>query len=174
MRVLNWRYGSERIDFLNLSVGVSGSIENYGEEVLREHLAALISLMAQEGSEDPMVLVWAAGNAHGSACDARTPKCVDGVVDASSAELLAGMAVRVPELQGHTVAVVAVRPDDGLISDFSNRCGIAADHCLAAPGEGISVAYFGPHPELDGPVFGTVAIDGTSVAAPMVTGASRS
>ena len=168
--VVNWRYGSESIDFVNLSVGFIGSIEDYSEEELREHFAPALTSLAQEGSEDRVILVWAAGNANGLACDGRTPECVDGTVDASSVELLPGLAARIPELQGHSIGVVSVRPDDGLISDFSNRCGIAADFCLAAPGEAVRVAYFGP--DLDGnPGFRSVGTaSGTSFAAPMVTG----
>ena len=167
---VNWRDGSESIDFLNLSVGFSGNIENYSEEELREHFATALSALAQEGSEERTILVWSAGNANGAACDARTPGCVDGRVDASSVELLSGLAARIPELRGHTLGVVSVRPDDGLISDFSNRCGIAADYCLAAPGEDITVAYFGP--DIEGnPGFRSVAtVSGTSAASPMVTG----
>ena len=34
--ILAWRLGSTGIDFLNLSLGVSGIIENYSEEVIRD------------------------------------------------------------------------------------------------------------------------------------------
>ena len=91
-------------------------------------------------------------------------------MDASSVEILAGLAARIPELRGHTLGVVSVRPDDGLISDWSNRCGIAADHCLAAPGEDVTVAYFGPDREGNPGFRGIAAPSGTSLAAPMVTG----
>ena len=166
--ILAWRFGSESIDFLNLSLGVSGMIENYGEEVVREPFEATVTVMAQEGAEDKVVFVWAAGNAHGTACDIPISQCVDGAVEASSVDLLSGLAVHFPELQENTVAVVAIRPD-GEITDFSNRCGIAADFCLAAPGDEIRVSYFGPGP--DGPGFRAVAdAGGTSFAAPMVTG----
>ena len=40
--VLAWQFGSRSIDFLNLSLGVSGIIENYSEEVLREPFATMI------------------------------------------------------------------------------------------------------------------------------------
>ena len=82
--------------------------------------------------------------------------------------LLAGLAARFPELKPQTVAVVAIG-EDGEITDFSNRCGIAEDYCLAAPGEEVASAYFGPFRGRDG-VRGTVPLRGTSLAAPMVTG----
>lgn len=166
--ILAWQFGSESIDFLNLSLGVSGIIENYSEEVVREPFAPVLPVLLQEDSEDKVIFVWAAGNSHGTKCDIPIPQCIDGAVEASSIDLLPGLATRFPELQETTVAVVAIRPD-GEIADFSNRCGIAAEYCLAAPGDDILVAYFGPGP--DGPGIRAVAVaGGTSFAAPMVTG----
>ena len=39
----------------------------------------------------------------------------------------------IPEIQGHSIAVVSI-DESGEISDFSNRCGVAQDYCIAAPG----------------------------------------
>ena len=168
--ITDWQYGSRSIDFLNLSLGVSGIIENYSEEVLREHFVPAVTAIAQEGSEEKVILVWAAGNSNGTECDLPISQCVDGAVEASSADLLPGLAARFPELRANTVGVVAVGPDDGLIVEFSNRCGIAADFCLAAPGQQVRFAYFGPGPD-DDPGFRTIVeAGGTSFAAPMVTG----
>ena len=69
---------------------------------------------------------------------------------------------------------MAVGPDsdgDGYpdIASFSNRCGIAADWCIAAPGVDVEIAIFG---RVNG-VAGQRAIGtgrGTSYATPMVTG----
>ena len=168
--VTAWRHGSRSIDFLNLSLGVSGIIENYGEEVLREHFEPTVAAIAQEGSEDKVVLVWAAGNSNGTKCDIPISQCVDGEVQASSVDLLTGLAARFPELRENTVGVVAIRPEDGLIADFSNRCGIAADFCLAAPGQDVTVAYFGPNREGEPGFRGVGTGGGTSFAAPMVAG----
>ena len=165
-----WQYGSQSIDFLNLSLGVSGIIENYSEEVLREHFVPAVAAIAQEGSEEKVILVWAAGNANGTECDIPISQCVDGAVEASSVDLLTGLAAHFPELRANTVGVVAVGPDDGLIAEFSNRCGIAADFCLAAPGQQVRIAYFGPDREGEPGFRGVGAGSGTSFAAPMVTG----
>ncbi|MCY4406822.1 MAG: S8 family serine peptidase [Rhodospirillaceae bacterium] len=166
--ILAWRFGSRSVDLLNLSLGVSGIIENYSEEVLREPFARMIASIVQEGTEDKVVLVWAAGNSHGTACGIPIPQCVDGAVEASSIDLLPGLATHFPELQENTVAVVAIRPD-GEIAEFSNRCGFAADYCVAAPGEEVRVSYFGP--DGDGnPIRSVADGGGTSYAAPMVTG----
>ena len=167
-KILEWRDGSRRIDFLNLSLGVDGIIENYSQEILREPYRSMVAVMAQENSEEKLVFVWAAGNRNGDECAPELPECVDDKVQASSVNLLAGLATRFPELQPHTVAVVAINEDGG-ITGFSNRCGTAADYCLAAPGEDIVASYFGPHRGVDG-VRGTIRASGTSFAAPMVTG----
>ena len=166
-----WAWHSSRgIDFLNLSLGVTGIIENYSEEVLREHFEPTVAAIAQEGSEDKIILVWAAGNSNGVKCDIPISQCVDGAVEASSVDLLQGLASRFPELRANTVGVVAVRPEDGLIADFSNRCGIAADFCLAVPGQHVQVACFGPGPEGEPGFRASIPLSGTSFAAPMVTG----
>ncbi|MDE0377895.1 MAG: S8 family serine peptidase, partial [Rhodospirillales bacterium] len=85
-------------------------------------------------------------------------------------EIVAGLPVRIPKLRGHSVAVVAT-DEQGRIAEFSNRCGIAKDFCLAAPGVNIT----GPVPGFYCPA-GTAACyltfeeAGTSFAAPFVTG----
>ena len=116
--------------------------------------------MAQVGAPDRTILVWAAGNANGSPCMTGTDHCIGGTpdptmpgtVDAASVEILAGLPARIPELRPHSIAVVAVGEDsaaDGYleIASFSNRCGIGADWCIAAPGVDVRVAIFG---EIDG------------------------
>ncbi|WP_121066372.1 autotransporter serine protease [Chachezhania antarctica] len=73
------------------------------------------------------------------------------------------------DLKGTLIAVAAVGPD-GKIASYSNRCGAAAEWCLAAPGG-----------EIDGKtngVFSTFPMRtyeyeaGTSMAAPHVTGSA--
>lgn len=166
--IIAWRVGTRRVDFLNLSLGTQGIIDRYSEEVLREPTQSLVAVLAQEDSEEKLVFVWAAGNSNGDRCDPALAECVNGEVVASSVSLLTGLAARFPELKPQSVAVVAIGRD-GEITDFSNRCGISEDYCLAAPGEEVTSAYFGPYRGRDG-VRGTVPLPGTSFAAPMVTG----
>ena len=95
---------------------------------------------------------------------------MNGSVVAQSVEVLSGLPARISQLRGHHIAVVAIG-EDGEIASFSNRCGIAADFCLAAPGAGVRAAYFGPHPDDDTPgARGAYTASGTSFSAPMVTG----
>ena len=179
--VLDWSSGGRSLDFVNMSVGYLGIIEQYGAQDLRDSLDGSIAALAQMGASEKTIFVWAAGNAHGRPCDRsdfpdNPDLCDGGAVDAKSPEILPGLPARIAELRGHLIAVVAVAPDadgdgDYEIASFSNRCGIVADWCIAAPGQHVQLAYFGPHPDTDAPgARGTVRHRGTSLAAPMVTG----
>ena len=172
--VLGWEgEDGQRLDFLNLSLGLSGLIDIYTEADLRANYGEVIDVYAQGDAAEKTIFIWAAGNAHGTKCNQDAFYCVDvtdgeGTVDASSVSILAGLSKQFEELRGHHLAVVAIKPN-GEIADFSNRCGSAADWCLAAPGDDVLFAYFGP---LGGePGFrGVFPGGGTSFAAPMVTG----
>ena len=167
--IINWRDGERRLDILNMSFGYSGIISQYSEEDLRANFSATIAALAQAGREDKTIMVWSAGNSNNNRCGFGTENCVNGRFEAISASILPGLVTYMEELQGHTVAVVAIRESDGALASFSNRCGIAADFCIAAPGQDVAVAYFGPDGEEDG-VRGYAEWSGTSFAAPMVSG----
>ncbi len=175
-QALSWRDGARRVDVLNLSFGFQGIIDDYSESDLRANFSEAIAAMAQAGVADKAILVWAAGNSNGNTCETSVPNCETGLLDAVSPSINSGLPARIPELRGHTIAVVALGPNDevGLksssetIASFSNRCGIAADFCIAAPGDQVRLAYFGPSGGVAVRAFGTAG--GTSFAAPMVTG----
>ena len=155
----------QHIDFINMSFAAGGLIENFLEKDFSTTYDSYIVVLAQPGTPtNKTVLVISAGNANGSDCDlAYQPNCVDGKLDATSPELYAGLPVLEPSLRSHVVAVIAV-DSDGNIVDYSNRCGIAAEWCVAAPGTNLRAArpdhFVGYHP----------SVGGTSVAAPFVTG----
>ena len=149
-RVLKNAFTNHNLDILNLSFGSQGTIDNYTEQDLRTHYRRTIRWLAQAKQQDKTILVWAAGNA-GAYPDASS----------SSPEVLAGLVARISELQGHSLAVVSV-DNNGLISNFSNRCGIAAEFCIAAPGGSMIVADKGNN------IWSLKA--GTSLAAPYVSG----
>ena len=170
---------SRDLDILNLSFGVQGLSENYGDvPALRASIPETIAVLAQSDREDRTILVWAAGNANERLCRPGTSNCEGdsetdhldrpaGVLNASSPGLYSGLMAHLEELRGHSIAAVAT-DEDGEIAIFSNRCGIAADWCIAAPGYRVWGPYWGPFE--DGPGRGFARVSGTSFAAPMVSG----
>ena len=177
-RVTGWSNGGRTLDFVNLSLNYSGIIDQYSTQDLRDNLGRTIAALAQNGVSDKTVFVWSAGNGHGDSClasdfTAHPELCVNvvagqGQVNARSVTVLDGLPARIAELRQNMVSVVAIG-EDGNIAPFSNRCGIAAQWCLAAPGVDVRVAYFGPYNGVDAQRR-TGTGSGTSYAAPMVTG----
>ena len=162
---------SRGVDVLNMSLSVTGIIDHYSEADLRDPMAALVRTAAQSGVADKTILVWAAANQHGRDCTSGDA-CTGGTVlarkvDARSVAVSAGLPLRFPELRGHWIAAAAVN-GAGVIASFSNRCGSAAAFCIAAPGVGIPIAYYG-HVE-GNVVHGWWTRSGTSFAAPTVAG----
>ena len=165
---------AEGLDVLNMSFGYPGPIELYEEPDLRDALPMTIKTLAQSGRRDKTVLVWAAGNSNERLCRPGTENCVGdtetdhlglpaGLLNSSSPDLLTGLMARIEELRGHSVAT----GEDGEIVRFSNRCGLAANWCIAAPGLRVWAAYFGPY---RGDIIrGYVPASGTSFAAPTGT-----
>jgi len=113
----------------------------------------------ERGIFDPVVAkgtlhVWAAGN-QGNA----------------QPTIEAGLPALLPELEDHWLAVVGLEVDDkGAVIGLdktagaaSNACGVAAAWCLAAPARAQVVPVAGTQ-------FASGAADGTSIAAPIVTG----
>jgi len=124
---------NNQVDVVNNSFGFTGTINEYTEAQLRTNFPNTIARISQVNvpDEDKTLFVWAAGN---------TGQYADQGADYSSPDVFPGMAYVLPELLGHSLAVVSV-DESGVISDFSSRCGVAKDFCIAAPGEGIVVAY---------------------------------
>ena len=83
-------------------------------------------------------------------------------------QYMAGLPVALPELEGNWLAVTALNDTKDLqstdidIANYANRCGNAMNWCLAAPGTKITSL------SADG---GVRVANGTSLAAPHVTGA---
>ena len=182
------------LDILNISFGTSYDlISDYPDEAaLRGRYGRLMDLLAQRGEEEPSLIVFAAGNDNGP-CDPALvgafgdpSRCISdpdisefygtptGLFFASSPGVDAALQVHGEDLRGHLVSVVATRRDRELAS-FSNRCGIAAPWCIAAPGVDVPVAYYGPEDPADpyasglaSPRRGQERLPGTSFAAPLV------
>ena len=165
---------NENLDILNMSLGDSRAIQaSWTESGVRnyfeERSPGVVNVWAQRGVSEKTIMVWAAGNNH---CDYDLPH--DGCLQENGSPQfnahspnLSGGAVRfIPELRGHWV-LVAATDGSGTIANFSNRCGIAAQWCIAAPGERVRVASYNPS---RGSTNLYENINGTSFAAPMVSG----
>ncbi len=152
------RFGSAT-RIINHSFGYEGLVTDYTAAQYRAAFGRTVDSLIQAGTPDSekIILVWAAGNSNGRR-DAR-----GNLADASSPNLTAATPHYFPELRGHFVSVVATGRD-GTIASYSNRCGVAADYCMAAPGSGIR-----------GPAAGSdedyLVVSGTSLATPQVAGA---
>ena len=155
-----------RVTAVNASFGLPGNIEDFDAKALRERFPNVIETVAQADTPagERTVYVWAAGNSNSEI----NP---DGsMVSATSVDITAGLPVWIPELRGHSLAVVAT-DRQGRIAGFSSRCGIAKAFCLAAPGVDIT----GPVPDFYCPTgtsecYLTFEEAGTSSATPFVTG----
>ncbi|MCE2748773.1 MAG: S8 family serine peptidase, partial [Rhodobacter sp.] len=82
------------------------------------------------------------------------------------ASFLGAIPVLMPEYTGYFLSVIAVN-DANLPADFTTYCGIAKDHCLAAPGVNIEATRLGGSGSNN-----VTSLSGTSMAAPHVTGAA--
>lgn len=168
---------ANRNQIVNMSFGFSGVITAYTAVEIESAFSTSIDALRQSNKSrgNRSIFVVAAGNAWNDQDE------FGNIVDASSPELLPGLPYLFPELKDHMLAVAAV-DSSGEISFFSNRCGAAADFCLAAPGGGDAnndgefdsdEIIWGPSPppedgEPDSDYYaGTL---GTSFAAPLVSG----
>ena len=136
-------------DIINFSWGLPGIITDFSRDAIRRDWARTAAVLAQGDvtAGEEKIIVWAAGN-----------------TGAASPHVLAGLGVDFSELQGHILAVVGV-DKDGVIAAESNRCGVAKNFCLAAPGWDMTAAYY------NDPQHYAYDYGGTSLAAAMVSGA---
>lgn len=141
---------------MNNSWAYSRSDGNGGNEVIpitdlqsREELESFIGTQVissmQYARDNDLLAVYATGNNAGD-----------------QVSVNAGAAYYLDEFQGYNIAVTATDEFDQIAS-FANRCGIAMDFCIAAPG----VNIIAPAPGGDG-----IYRSGTSMAAPHVAGAA--
>lgn len=105
----------------------------------------------QKAVDKGLVMVWAAGNQGDDEVSVR-----------------AGLPYHYSDMQKGWLAVVSFDPTGGE-PRYTNRCGIAKDWCLAAPGGGDSVATYGLYGARS--AGGYERRSGTSMAAPHVSGA---
>ena len=141
---------SQNIDVSNNSWGSASSINNVSASTINSLYPSSVSSL-QNAVSSGTIFVWATGN------DYRT-----------TPSWQSGMPYRISGIENGWIAVMAV--DHNLQeTNYTNRCGVAADWCVAAPGGGVA------SDESSG-VYGAqangsyVRLSGTSMAAPHVTG----
>lgn len=142
---------------------------------------AYLATYADGSRANGMIQVWAAGNSPARAVTAPV-----------SASPIAGMYATLPrafaDIEKYWLSVVNVGQDFTL-SRTSNKCGLSANWCLAAPGSNINSTVYGDDSALAAslgidangnlsldvsqrvPTYGYGLLSGTSMAAPHVTGA---
>ena len=168
---------ADQVDIINLSFGFSGVVTSYTAAQVESAFGLTIDALAQQNKSrsERSIFVFSAGNAWNDIDDEGN------TVDADSPELMPGLPYLFPELKDHMLAVAAV-DDSGEIAFYSNRCGVAADYCLVAPGGGdgdgngnveTHERIWGPTPpesdaEVGAHYYGGAI--GTSFAAPVVSG----
>ena len=168
---------ADQVDIINLSFGFSGVVTSYTAAQVESAFGLTIDALAQQNKSrsERSIFVFSAGNAWNEIDDEGN------TVDADSPELMPGLPYLFPELKDHMLAVAAV-DDKGEIAFYSNRCGVAADYCLVAPGGGdgngngnveTDERIWGPTPPDSGAEAGVHYYGGaigTSFAAPVVSG----
>lgn len=127
------------------SSGQAYTIDQFSNRSDLEIFFGSSAMAALQGAADNnLVMLYATGN--------------DGLDQPSSQ---AGMAYYFPELSDYVLGVAAI-DDTDQIADFSNRCGVAMDTCISAPG----VDIYSTYPD-DQVAYGS----GTSPATAHVSGA---
>lgn len=168
---------ADQVDIINMSFGFAGVISSYSATQVEAAFGRSIDALSQQNKSrgQRSIFVISAGNAYNNLDE------FDNRVEADSPELLPGLPYLFPELKDHMLAVVAV-DDSGEIAFYSNRCGVAADFCLAAPGGGdgnsngsveIHERIWGPAPpeaNAEANAHYYAGAIGTSFAAPVVSG----
>ena len=172
---------------VNMSFGIPEIfVENYDEMEIRSLFSGEIAARRQTGN-DPTIFVQSAGNDNTDPCNPDgmdVQNCIDdpdvpnveddpdtpdneaagGNFDATSPSPDAALMVHIEELRGYTVVVVATA-STGEIANYSNRCGVAAQWCIAAPGFVAHSAEF----SATGEEISLFSL-GTSFSAPIVSG----
>lgn len=132
------------------SIGLTDLIN--GGAISEDYVNAIKNVL-----ESGTIMVWAAGNDY----DADVGKIANEVT--LDAGVVRGFTDPGNEdLVEFAVVAIAANSDGTDIADYSNRCGVMKDYCLMVPGTGIISTT-------PNDTYGSA--DGTSMAAPMITGA---
>ncbi|MFQ3354624.1 MAG: subtilisin family serine protease [Paracoccaceae bacterium] len=140
---------TDNIRVSNNSWGSSATATSYSEATLRWLYPNTISAL-RSAQQNGTVFVFSAGN--------------DGK---NNAQLIGGLPYRITELANEWLTVVAVG-SNLQETDYTSRCGVAADFCVTAPGGGDDQSADGIYAAQANGTY--VRYSGTSMAAPHVSG----
>ena len=155
--IINRSYGIDLFDPAVISAEIDSELRWY-----RRYLPRTLDAALQVGTPDSRktIIVYAAGNE-----------------GQSWSGIGADYPFYIPELRGYSLSVVATNPRTGAIASYSNRCGpvprdwstarYGRHYCLAAPG---TVRGLVPNPNRPGSGDTRSGLQGTSYAAPLVSG----
>lgn len=135
---------------INQSWGYETLLDPSLSDTQRDFLSGSYGDFLAEMRRGKAIHVWAAGNAGGDQISVST-----------------AWPILFPELAGYSIAVAALG-QDGRIGRRSNHCGVAADHCLVAPG-GVATGT-SAYTRMARAGGGYRTAYGTSYAAPYVSG----
>lgn len=149
---INFAVGSN-VTVINNSWGDAGStVLSYNRSTVEATYPDLVNSF-RNAVDNNTVIVFANGN--------------DGY---SQPQLFGGMPYHFPEFRRNWITVVASTDDGVYLTPYSNRCGVAASWCVAAPG-GFSGYDIGVY-SVDGTTTSSYkSMYGTSNATPFVSGA---
>lgn len=143
------RHTTDSIKVSNNSWGSTTSITSVTEGQLRATYPLTVAAY-QSAVSNGTIFVWAAGNSGLTQVNAQ-----------------AGLPYRITGLSDGWLAVVAV-DSSNVETAYTNRCGVASDWCVTAPGGGDNQAADGIYAAQSGGTY--VRLSGTSMAAPHVSG----
>ena len=153
---------NSQVSVVNMSFGYTYAISGSSKSHLELNFPKVLEELKQTSTPQAQrtVYVWSAGNAGAQASEI-----------SSSPLLIAALPSHFPEIQPHFLTVVALDQSGGIAS-YSNRCGVAKDFCLAAPGYvRAPVPVVICSSTLSGGCYSTpIDTIGTSFAAPLVAG----